>query len=80
MIALLRYAAAHGFLFAAFAGLARTAVSALSQDCATTLGIAQYGEAEFLAKLAAAGFCGRAPAAQLEHNPARMTFRARVNR
>jgi hypothetical protein len=41
------------------------------------LGISCYGEAEFMAKLTAAGFAaGRLPF-NLEHNPARMTFRAR---
>lgn len=77
VIALLRYAAAHGFLLAAFAGLARTALSGY-RKLRNQLGIAHYGEAEFLAKLAAAGFSAERLPHNLEHNPARMTFRARV--
>ena len=76
-VALLRYAAAHGFLFAALAGLTRTALSPYRRLRAA-LGIAHYGEAEFLAKLRAAGFTAERLPRNLEHNPARMTFRARV--
>ncbi len=42
------------------------------------LGIARYSEAEFLAKLRAAGFSAERLPRNVEHNPARMTFRARV--
>jgi SAM-dependent methyltransferase len=73
--ALLRYAWRNGFLIAALAGMARTLFSdyrALRQK----LGLTTYSEAEFLAKLAAAGFAGERLARNLEHNPARMTFRA----
>jgi SAM-dependent methyltransferase len=77
VIALLRYAAAHGFLLAAFAGLARTALSGYRR-LRNELGIAHYGEADFLAKLAAAGFSAERLPHNLEHNPARMTFRARA--
>ncbi|MEA2931063.1 MAG: hypothetical protein QOG38_3491 [Hyphomicrobiales bacterium] len=77
-VALLRYAAAHGFLLAAFAGLTRTALSGYSR-IRSTLGIAHYGEAEFLARLRAAGFTAQRLPRNLEHNPARMTFRASVN-
>lgn len=76
-VALLRYAAAHGFLFAALAGLTRTALSPYRRLRAA-LGIAHYGEADFLAKLRAAGFTAERLPRNLEHNPARMTFRARV--
>lgn len=76
-VALLRYAAAHGFLFAALAGLARTALSPYRRLRAA-LGIAHYGEAEFLAKLRTAGFAAERLPRNLEHNPARMTFRARA--
>jgi SAM-dependent methyltransferase len=74
-VALLRYAAAHGFLFAALAGLARTALSPY-RHLRAALGIAHYGEAEFLAKLRTAGFAAERLPRNLEHNPARMTFRA----
>jgi SAM-dependent methyltransferase len=76
-VALLRYAAAHGFLFAALAGLTRTALSRY-RHIRRALGIAHYGEAEFLEKLRAAGFAAERLPRNLEHNPARMTFRARV--
>jgi SAM-dependent methyltransferase len=74
-LALLRYAAAHGFLGAAVLGLARTALSRYRQ-LRSELGIARYSEAEFLAKLRAAGFSAERLAKNVEHNPARMTFRA----
>jgi len=76
LVALLRYAWRNGFFVAALAGMARTLFSdyrALRQ----TLGLTTYGEAEFLAKLSAAGFSGERLARNIEHNPARMTFRAR---
>ncbi len=75
--ALLRYAQANGFLVAALAGLARTAVSPY-RKLRAKLGISQYSEAEFKAKLNAAGFTSERLASNMEHNPARMTFRARV--
>lgn len=74
--ALIRYAAAHGFLLAALVGLTRTALSSYRQLSAT-LAKAHYGEAEFLGILQAAGFTAERLARNLEHNPARMTFRAR---
>jgi SAM-dependent methyltransferase len=74
--ALIRYAAANGFLPAALVGLARTALSRYLR-LRRTLGIAHYGEAEFLAKLRAAGFTAERLPRNLEQNPARMTFRAR---
>jgi len=74
-LALLRYAAAHGFLGAAVLGLARTALSRYWR-LRSELGIARYSEAEFLAKLRAAAFSAERLAKNVEHNPARMTFRA----
>jgi SAM-dependent methyltransferase len=75
--ALLRYAAANGFLGAALVGLARTALSRYRR-LRSELGIARYSEAEFLAKLRAAGFSAERLPKNVEHNPARMTFRAQV--
>lgn len=78
LAALLRYAWRNGFLFAALAGMARTLFSdyrALRQK----LGLTTYSEAEFLAKLRAAGFSGERLTRNLEHNPARMTFRAKTS-
>jgi SAM-dependent methyltransferase len=74
--ALMRYAAANGFLGAALVGLARTALSRYRR-LRSELGIARYGEAEFLNKLRAAGFNAERLPRNVEHNPARMTFRAR---
>jgi SAM-dependent methyltransferase len=73
--ALLRYAAKKGFLFAAVLGLARTVVSPY-RKLRSTLGIAQYTQAQFTQKLEAAGFTAERLARNWEHNPARMTFRA----
>jgi SAM-dependent methyltransferase len=77
VVALLRYAAANGFLPAALLGLARTATSRYGRLRAR-LGIAKYAEHEFLALLRAAGFAAERLPRNMEHNPARMTFRARV--
>jgi len=77
VLALFRLAAQHGFLLAALGGLARTAVSPY-RKLRSTLGIAQYTEADFMAKLTAAGYTAERLQRNLEHNPARMTFRARL--
>jgi predicted TPR repeat methyltransferase len=74
--ALLRYAAKNGFLFAAMFGLARTIVSPY-RKLRSTLGIAQYTESAFMQKLKAAGFSAERLPRNWEHNPVRMTFRAR---
>ncbi len=76
VVALLRYAARNGFLLAALLGLARTSVSPYRR-LRSTLGITQYTEAAFMQKLRAAGFAAERLARNMEHNPARMTFRAR---
>jgi SAM-dependent methyltransferase len=74
--ALLRYAAEHGFLIAALVGLVKTTVSPY-RNLRNTLGIAQYTESQFMQKLTEAGFSAERLARNMEHNPARMTFRAR---
>ena len=76
-IALLRYAAANGFLGATLVGLTRTALSRYRR-LRSELGIARYDETEFLQKLRAAGFSAERLPKNVEHNPARMTFRARL--
>lgn len=76
VMALLRYAARNGFLPAALLGLARTSVSPYRR-LRSTLGITQYTEAAFMQKLRAAGFAAERLPRNMEHNPARMTFRAR---
>ena len=62
-LALIRYAAANGFLGAALLGLTRTALSRYRR-LRSELGIARYSEAEFLTKVARGGIFGRTPAAQ----------------
>lgn len=74
--ALLVYAARNGFLLAAIVGLARTALSPY-RKLRATLGIASYDEPAFRRRLEAAGFTAERLAANLEHNPARMSFLAR---
>jgi SAM-dependent methyltransferase len=76
-LALLRYAAANGFLGAALVGLTRTALSRYRR-LRNELGIARYSEADFLQKLRAAGFSAERMPKNVEHNPARMTFRAHL--
>lgn len=76
LAALLRYALANGFFFAALVGVARTATSSY-RSLRTGLGIAQYSEAEFLALLAAAGYAAERLPRNMEHNQTRMTFIAK---
>jgi SAM-dependent methyltransferase len=73
--ALLRFALRNGFLFPALVGLVRTALSPYRR-LRSRIGISCYAEGEFLQRLQAAGFSGERIANNLEHNPARMTFRA----
>jgi len=77
VLALLRYAVANGFLVAALIGLVRTALSPY-RKLRNELGIARYTEPVFLARLRTAGFAGERLDRNVEHNPARMTFRARL--
>ncbi len=74
--ALLRYAAANGFFLAALWGLARTAVSPYSR-LRSRLGVTRYTQSDFTQKLKSAGFGAERLPRNLEHNAARMTFRAR---
>jgi ubiquinone/menaquinone biosynthesis C-methylase UbiE len=76
VIALLRFAAAHGFLRDALIGLVSTALSDYRQ-LRTKVGLQRYGEAEMAAKLAASGFTASRAHANIGHNPWRMTFVAR---
>jgi ubiquinone/menaquinone biosynthesis C-methylase UbiE len=76
VIALLRFAAAHGFLKDAFYGLASTALSDYRQ-LRTRVGLQRYSEAEMIAKLAACGFTASRAHQNIGHNPWRMTFVAR---
>jgi SAM-dependent methyltransferase len=74
--ALLRFAAANGFLGAAAVGLVRTFVSDYRR-MRTQIGIARYSEAEMIEKLGAAGFAAQRAPTILGHNQARMAFVAR---
>jgi SAM-dependent methyltransferase len=74
--ALLRYAAAGGFFLAALWGLARTAVSPYSR-LRSRIGVTRYTQSAFMQKLKMAGFTAVRLPRNLEHNPARMTFRTR---
>jgi SAM-dependent methyltransferase len=74
--ALIRFAAANGFLLAALGGIARTLMSDYMQMRAR-LGLTRYDEAKMLQKLAAAGFAARRAEKNIGHNQARMTFIAR---
>jgi SAM-dependent methyltransferase len=74
--ALLRFAAANGFLAATLAGLVRMRLSKYWR-VRMTLGLACYGEAAMIKELAAAGFSVRRAPQNIGHNKARMTFIAR---
>ena len=76
VIALLRFAATHGFLRDALIGLVSTALSDYRQ-LRTKVGLQRYSEAEMVAKLAANGFTASRAHANIGHNPWRMTFVAR---
>ena len=77
VIALLRFAAKHGFVKDALWGLARTALSDYRQ-LRNKIGLQRYSEAEMLAKLDAAGFTASRAPENIGHNPSRMTFVARL--
>jgi len=74
--ALLRFAAANGFLLAALAGLARTLFSDYWR-LRVRFGLTHYSEAVMMEKLAAAGFTAHRAEKNIGHNQARMAFLAR---
>src|SRR5271166_486247 len=74
--ALLRFAAANGFFAAAVVGLARTFASDYWR-LRSRLGLTCYSDTAMIEKLAGAGFCAHRAAANIGHNPSRMTFLAR---
>jgi ubiquinone/menaquinone biosynthesis C-methylase UbiE len=76
VLALLKFASAHGFLKDAFYGLASTALSDYRQ-LRTRVGLQRYGEDEITKKLARAGFTASRAPSNIGHNPWRMTFVAR---
>jgi len=76
-LALLRFAAANGFLLAAIVGLVRTRLSAYWQ-IRRRVGLTRYDETAMIAKLAASGFAARRAPRNIGHNQSRMTFVARA--
>ena len=76
VLALLRMAAAHGFIKDALVGLVRTSLSDYWQ-LRSKVGLQRYSEADVVAKLAKAGLTASRAPVNVGHNPARMTFLAR---
>jgi ubiquinone/menaquinone biosynthesis C-methylase UbiE len=76
VIALLRFAATHGFLKDALIGLISTALSDYRQ-LRSRVGLQRYTETEMVEKLAKGGFTGVRAHFNIGHNPWRMTFVAR---
>jgi ubiquinone/menaquinone biosynthesis C-methylase UbiE len=76
VIALLRFAATHGFLRDALIGLVSTALSDY-RSLRARVGLQRYSETEMIKKLAAAGFTASRAHVNIGHNPWRMTFVAR---
>ena len=74
-LALLKFAAANGFLIAAFFGLVRTVFSDY-RKIRSQLGFSQYSESEMLALLSAAGFRAMRMPKNFGHNQRRMAFAA----
>lgn len=77
-LALLRFAAANGFLTAAFIGLVKTTLSDYRMLRAE-LGLATYAEADMLGLLSEAGYDAARLRPNLGHNQGRMAFRAQKN-
>jgi ubiquinone/menaquinone biosynthesis C-methylase UbiE len=76
VMALLRFAAKHGFLRDALIGLISTALSDYRQ-LRSRVGLQRYSEADMIAKLGACGFTAMRAHFNIGHNPWRMTFVAR---
>ena len=68
-LALLRFAVANGFFWAAVGGLMRIFVSDYLR-LKKTVGLSHYDEAAMLAKLKAAGFAAQRAPRNIGHNPA----------
>jgi SAM-dependent methyltransferase len=74
--ALLRFAAANGFLIAAVAGLVRTRLSSYWQ-LRTRFGLTRYSDAAMTDMLSGAGFLAERAPKNIGHNQARLAFVAR---
>ena len=75
-MALIRFAAANGFLAAALVGLCRTALSDYWR-LRSSLGLTRYGEAAMVKKLTRRRVFGKPRRRQYRPQPCRMTFLAR---
>ena len=75
-LALLRFALANGFFWAAVGGLIRIFVSDYLR-LRKTVGLSHYDEAALLEKLKTAGFAAKRAPRNIGHNQRRMTFLAR---
>jgi ubiquinone/menaquinone biosynthesis C-methylase UbiE len=73
VLALLTFAARHGFLKDAMVGLIKTALSDY-RELRTKIGLQRYTEAEMLAKLRKAGLDAERATKNIGHNRWRMTF------
>lgn len=76
-LALLRFAAANGFFWAAAFGLIRIIVSDYLR-LKKNVGLSHYSEAAMLEKLKGAGFKAERASRNIGHNPWRMTFFCRA--
>ena len=76
-VALMRFARAEGFFFAALLGLVRTVFSKY-WDLRSTLGLTRYGKEEMLVKLTHAHFFATLAHKNIGHNQARATYVARL--
>jgi ubiquinone/menaquinone biosynthesis C-methylase UbiE len=76
VLALLLFAARHGFLKDALVGLLATALSDYRQ-LRTRVGLQRYSEQDMMAKLGKAGFSAERARKNIGHNPWRITFVAR---
>lgn len=77
-LSLLRFAAANGFLTAAFVGLVKTTLSDY-RKLRAELGLTTYAEEEMLQLLTEAGYDAARLRPNLGHNQGRMAFRAQKN-
>lgn len=77
VIALLRLARQHGFLWDALVGLVRTALSNY-RSLRSKVGLQHYSAPDMIAKLTAAGFTAFRVPVNIGHNAARMTFFAQL--
>jgi ubiquinone/menaquinone biosynthesis C-methylase UbiE len=76
VLALLLFAARHGFLRDALVGLMATALSDY-RELRTKIGLQRYSEADMIARLQKAGLNAVRAPKNIGHNPWRMTFVAR---